>query len=103
MRKWKYTLKNSKELRSVINEENYLEVLKELIKAYKQIVEIEIKDDIIKTSEEEDTLNDYISDIQDYIDYELMDIENTNQEEDINYFLDDFYDLCDSLNIWINL
>ena len=54
-------------------------------------------------SEEENTLNDYISDIQDYIDYELIDIENTNQEEDINYFLNDLYDLCDNLNIWISL
>lgn len=103
MRQWKYTLKNSKLLRNAIKNENYLEILKELIKSYKQIVKIEIKDGIISMSEEENTLNDYISDIQDYIDYELMDIENTNQEEDINYFLNDFYDLCDNLNIWINL
>lgn len=103
MRQWKYTLKNSKELRNAINNENYLEILKELIKSYKQIVKIEIKDGIISMSEEEDTLNDYISDIQNYIDYELMDIENINQEDDINYFLNDLYDLCDNLNIWISL
>ena len=76
MRQWKYTLKNSKALRNAINNENYLEILKELIKSYKQIVKIEIKDGIISMSEEENTLNDYISDIQNYIDYELMDIEN---------------------------
>lgn len=103
MRQWKYTLKNSKSLRNAIKNENYLEILKELIKSYKQIVKIEIKDGIISMSEEENTLNDYISDIQDYIDYELIDIENTNQEEDINYFLNDLYDLCDNLNIWISL
>lgn len=103
MRQWKYTLKNSKALRNAINNENYLEILKELIKSYKQIVKIEIKDGIISMSEEEDTLNDYIFDIQNYIDYELMDIENINQEDDINYFLNDLYDLCDNLNIWISL
>lgn len=103
MRQWKYTLKNSKSLRNAINNENYLEILKELIKSYKQIVKIEIKDGIISMSEEENTLNDYISDIQNYIDYELMDIENINQEDDINYFLNDLYDLCDNLNIWISL
>lgn len=103
MRQWKYTLKNSKALRNAINNENYLEILKELIKSYKQIVKIEIKDGIISMSEEENTLNDYISDIQNYIDYELMDIENINQEDDINYFLTDLYDLCDDLNIWISL
>jgi hypothetical protein len=103
MRQWKYTLKNSKALRNAINNENYLEILKELIKSYKQIVKIEIKDGIISMSEEENTLNDYISDIQNYIDYELMDIENINQEDDINYFLNDLYDLCDNLNIWISL
>ena len=103
MREWKYTLKNSGELRQAIKEENYLEVLKSLIKGYRQIVKIEIKDGFIEASEEEETLQDYISDIQDYIDYELMDIENINQEEDINYFLNDFYDYCDSLRIWIKL
>ena len=43
MRQWKYTLKNSKSLRNAIKNENYLEILKELIKSYKQIVKIEIK------------------------------------------------------------
>lgn len=103
MREWKYTLKNSKELRQAIKEENYLEVLKSLIKGYRQIVKIEIKDGFIESSEEEETLQNYISDIQDYIDYELMDIENINKEEDINDFLNDFYDYCDSLRIWIKL
>ena len=37
MRQWKYTLKNSKELRNAIDSENYLEILKLSHKSYKSL------------------------------------------------------------------
>ena len=50
----------------------------------------------------EDSCNDIIDSIQDAIDYEISEDNDTEENEDIvNHYLGDFYDLCDAVNIWL--
>ena len=40
----------------------------------------------------------------DEIEEELLDEENVKEDEDVvNYYLDEFYDLCDAARIWLPL
>jgi hypothetical protein len=97
MRKWKYTLKNSKKLRNAIKEENYNDVLQILLICYREVINYFIYKGITKSEDFEDEYNYYTENIQDMINYGCFD------ENDINYELNDFYDLCDNTNIWIEL
>lgn len=97
MKKWNYTLKHSKILRQAIKEEDYKKVLQVLLLCYREIVNYFKYKDLISEEEYEDEYNYYTENIQD-----MIDDENYNEDE-INYELNDFYDLCDNTGIWIEL
>ena len=105
MKKWKYEVKNlSVQLRELINESNsdYSDCVKILEKA----VEIcEYIKTILSEKDKDiwvDSFDDMIRDIQDATDYEISEDNDTEENEDIvNYYLGDFYDLCDAVNIWL--
>ena len=105
MKKWKYEVKNlSVQLRELINESNsdYSDCVKILEKA----VEIcEYIKTILSEKDKDiwvDSFDDMIRDIQDATDYEISEDNDTEENEDIvNYYLGDFYDLCDVANIWL--
>ena len=43
-----------------------------------------------------------IDSIKECLDYEISEDNDTEENEDIvNYYLGDFYDLCDVVNIWL--
>ena len=86
-RKWNYTLKSGKALRQAIADEDYEAVKERLIAAYKEINEA--MPDIY----DEDDLAYDISNL------EVMDLD----EDEIDYALSDFYDLCDNLGIWVDI
>ena len=105
MKKWKYEVKNlSVQLRELINESNsdYSDCVKILEKAV-EICEY-IKTILSKKDKDiwEDSFDDMIDSIQDAIDYEISEDNDTEENEDIvNYYLGDFYDLCNAVNIWL--
>lgn len=105
MKTWQYEVKDlSVQLRELINESNsdYSDCVKILEKAveickYIKTIFSEKDKDIW-----EDSFDDMIERIKDSLEYEISE---DNDEEDnenvVNYYLGDFYDLCDVANIWL--
>lgn len=100
--KWSYTLKNGEKLRQAIrvcsdhdepNNEDYADVLKAIYACYKELKDKEIID--------EDDFDRYTEDFDLYLYDNFQDWDDP--EEVINYELNDLYDLCDNLNVWISL
>ncbi len=91
MKKWIYTLKIGKRLRSAIYDENTENILSILIEAWKEI-------------------HNQFPDIYDEYDLEcdVEDIEIVNKNDDVNYedidyLLSQLYDYCDGIGIWIDV
>lgn len=94
MRTWEYTLLNGKHLRSLINdgdgsEDNIKSILETLIKAYRYIGR--------HFGDTEEDITYDTQDIQDDIDMQCFDVET------VDYHLQDLYDYCDELNVWVGL
>jgi hypothetical protein len=93
MARWKYKLKSGSALREAIDNEDAEQVVKCLLLCYRELL-----DKLDKWDEQ-----DYEIDIQDSIGvlmaYELCPDED--DEDCIDDYLSDFYDLCDKLRAWI--
>lgn len=105
MKKWKYEVKIlSVQLRELINESNsdYFDCVKILEKAV-EICEY-IKTILSEKDKDiwEDSFDDMIDNVQDAIDYEISEDNDTEENEDIvNHYLSELYDLCDVANIFL--
>lgn len=96
---WTYTCKSGKELRDAISdcdeddEEGRLKVLRVLRKCYEELLEKNIIDedefDMWVTADLDDIIEDAESGWVD--------------EDDIDYQLSEFYDLCDNRDVWVQL
>ena len=98
MKNWDYTLKNSLQLRQAIKEEDYIKILLTLKKCYNEILDYFISVGLTELEDKDDEYEEYTENI----DFLLQDIDNV-EDEDIDYELSNFYDLCDNTNIWIKL
>ena len=91
--KWKYTLNSGSALREAIDNEDLEQVVKCLLLCYQELLD--------KLDEWDE--QDYEIDIQDSVGvlmaYELCPDED--DEDCIDDYLSDFYDLCDELRAWI--
>lgn len=97
--RWNYQLKSGKALRQAIDSGNPYDVLSKLEDAYS-----EIADNMSQWFSGED-LEDVIDDI-DYVrdtldNYADYDMDELDAEDEVDGLLDQFYDLCDDLRIWI--
>lgn len=105
MKKWKYEVKNlSVQLRELINESN--SDYSDCVKILEKTVEIcEYIKTILSEKDKdiwEDSFDDMIDNIQDAIDYEISEDNDTEENEDIvNHYLSELYDLCDVANIFL--
>lgn len=105
MKKWNYEVKGlSIQLRGLINENSsdYSDCVKILEKTI-EICEY-IKTILSEKDREiwEDSFDDMIDSIQDAIDYEISEDNDTEENEDIvNHYLSELYDLCDAANIFL--
>ncbi|MBQ6631064.1 MAG: hypothetical protein IJH55_02885 [Romboutsia sp.] len=88
--KWDYELNTGQALRKAIHDENYFEVMKQLRRSIEELFTKELIDDW--------TYESMMSDLQD-----IYNIDHEDLEDELNYFLADFYDLCDSINVWVPL
>lgn len=87
--RWSYTLKSGSELRSAIDNEDPMGVIFALQNAYAELRDAGIIDEY---------------DFDSYTgDFELYEEDDDDIEETANYELDNFYDLCDALKVWIPL
>lgn len=97
MGKWAVTLNSGKALREAIDEEDIIKCFECLKACYQEL---------------HDKLPDTFTDVDldmalEDVDMQLSDLEDPDASEDaedeLNYLLDDFYDLCDNLNVWVGM
>ena len=93
MARWKYTLNSGSALREAIDNEDLEQVVKCLLLCYQELLD--------KLDEWDE--QDYEIDIQDSVGvlqaYELY--HDEDDEECVDDYLEEFYDLCDELRAWI--
>ena len=105
MKKWKYEVKGlSIQLRELINENS--SDYSDCVKILEKTVEIcEYIKTILSKKDKDiwgDSFDDMIDSIQDAIDYEISEDNDTEENEDIvNHYLSELYDLCDTANIFL--
>lgn len=87
---WNYTLKSGKALRTAIDNEDYTALKSALTAAYKEI------NKALPEDFDEDELEEKLTDL------EFLDLDS-DAEDDWNYELSEFYDLCDALRIWVSI
>jgi hypothetical protein len=108
MKQWKFTVKNGKELRKAVHEENGVAVINALKKCYEEILYNYIFDD---ETDEEKFRESY--DLLDG-DYEIIENCNNGTESIFNFGFDstdelvderltEFYDLCDEYGFWVEV
>ena len=95
MAKWEYTLKNSKALRSAIDEEDYYGIVEALKDSYTEIhqalPDVYDEDDLERDIEELDILLENLED------------SDGGAEDEVDYALNEFYDLCDNIRVWVEI
>ena len=89
MSKWEYTLASGKALHEAIENEDAQLTVKCLLKCYNELYG--------KLTDEDKEWKGW--DIEDTI----FNIENFDEDEDVDDYLEEFYDLCDDLRAWITL
>lgn len=87
MAQWDYTIKWGKQLHEAIYDEDAEMVVKCLIACYRELLN--------KLSDEDKDWKQF--DIEDTI----FNLEHFDEGEDVDDYLDYFYDLCDELRAWI--
>jgi len=85
--KWQKTCEKFKSVRKAIEEDDYVSIITQLI----AICDEYAKEDW-DFAEDYERLSEDISDI---------DIDDAS-EDDVNYALDEFYDLCDNARVWLD-
>lgn len=91
MSKWEYTITNGKALHVAINTEDEQLVVKCLLACYKELYD--------KLTDEDKDWKGW--DIEDYMDaLNYIDLDDVGN---LDYALDDFYNICDDLRAWITL
>ena len=86
MANWNYKLRSGGKLRVKINSDDKYGALEAIRDNFKSDYEF-LTDDC----------NEYIEDIIDMLDDDIID------DDDVNYQLSEFYDMCDNLGIWVEL
>ena len=104
MKKWNYEVKDlSIQLRELINESN--SDYSDCVKILEKTVEIcEYIKTILSEKDKdiwEDRFDDMIESIKECLNYEISEDDDSDNEDIVNYYLGDFYDLCDAVNIWL--
>mgnify|MGYP006988844089 CR=1 FL=1 len=101
MANWKYILKVSSDLRDAISNEKYEDILNYLEKAWREINK-EFPDEY----EEDEPIED-IADIENerdnLLNFESYDMDFEEVVENIDYLLNNLYDYCDNMRIWIEV
>lgn len=89
--RWEYTLKCGKSLRDAIEAEDYLTILQTLGDAYMELYLADLID--------EDECDEWREEVTNLMD----DLDEDEIDDEIDFQLDQFYDLCDNLRVWIPL
>lgn len=88
---WDYNLQSGDELAQAIDSEDYEAVIDALRNCYQELLD----NDLIT----QDDFDSYTADFDLYGDFSDWD----DPEDTVNYELEQFYDLCDNIRVWIGL
>lgn len=88
-KQWNYTLKSGALLRDAIDEGDLQQVQYALVDCYDELHANDLIDD--------DDYESYIEDVR------MLDAADEDAEDEFDYQLNEFYDLCDNLNVWVAL
>lgn len=88
-KQWQYTLKSGSLLRDAIDEGDLQQVQYALIDCYDELHNNDLIDD--------DDYESYTEDVR------MLDASDEDAEDEFDYQLNEFYDLCDNLNVWVAL
>ena len=91
MANWTYTITSGKALHTAIHNEDVALVVQCLLECYRELYR--------KLNDEDRDWRGY--DIEDAIG--CLEHYDEDEDDDIDYYLDDFYNLCDELRAWITL
>ena len=98
MAKWNYTLRCGRALKAAIEAEDSAEIINQLRCAYRELADKGMIDeeDYLRYTEDFDSLEQdmWEEDSADYAE---------EAEDEINWELDQFYDLCDNIGVWVAL
>ena len=93
MARWKYTLKSGTALREAIDNEDTEQVVKCLLLCYKELLDKLVGED----------RKCFMWDIEDTINVLESSTLDPDDEDNVNYYLEEFYDLCDELRAWVEV
>lgn len=93
MAKWKYKLKSGTALREAIDNEDTEQAIKCLLLCYKELLG--------KLSEEDRSCYEF--DIEDSIEILTYYDADPDDEDSVNYYLTEFYDICDDVRAFVAL
>lgn len=91
MAQWNYTIKWGKQLREAITAEDTELVVRCLLACYRELLN--------KLSDEDKDWKQF--DIEDTIEILTYYDADPDDEDDVNYYLEEFYDICDEIGAWI--
>ena len=91
MAKWTYKLRSGIQLREAIEADDIEMTVKCLIRCYRELFN--------KLNDEDKEWKEF--DIEDSIEVLTLYAIDPDDEDDVNYYLEEFYDLCDELGAWI--
>ena len=90
---WKYKLKSGSALREAIYKDDTEQTVKCLLSCYKELYD--------KLSDEDKEWKGMV--IEDEIDSLTYGVIDPDDETAINYYLEEFYDICDDVGAWIEI
>lgn len=101
MAKWEYILKNGKPLRRAIDNEDPNAILDCLANCFREINENFPEDyEEYELEEDLDDIENQRDNLENYEDYDMT---YDDIIDEIDYILNNLYDLCDGLRIWVDI
>ena len=91
MGRWNYTLRFGKNLRDAIDAGDVEAVVKCLIACYREL--------LIKLSDEDKEWWQF--DIEESIEILMLYVIDPDDEDNVDYYLEEFYNICDSVGAWV--
>ena len=101
MATWNFKLKSGKALRQAIDSEDIVDILTALEDCWREIHE-KMPDDYDENDLENDLdeIENQLDNAENYDDYDMSE---EDVREEVDYLLDQFYDFCDNVRIWVEL
>ena len=93
MANWNYTIRSGKALREAIDEGDSALVVSRLLQCYRELLN--------KLSDEDKAWKGNA--LEDTIEVLALYVIDPDDEDNVDYYLEEFYDICDDVRAWITI